>query len=74
MIRQGYLLGLAEGVEDKGHLDGEERSAFAGQQLAKPGIVRHVETQLGPGCARTDGREIELGQLRTTVGSYFIDH
>ena len=59
---------MAEGFEDEGYLDGKERSALAGQQLAQTGIVIHVETQLCPGCAGADGREIELGKLRTAVG------
>ena len=64
----------AEGVEDEGDLDGEEGAALAGEQVGETGIVDHVETQFGPSCAGTDGREVELGQLRTAVGSDIIDH
>ena len=59
---------MAEDVEDERDLGGEEGAALAGEELAQAGIVLHVEAQLCPGCAGTDGREIELGQLRTTVG------
>ena len=63
-----WFSGAAEGVEDKGHLNGEKGAALAGQQIVQLGIVMHVEAQLGPRCAGTDGREIELGQLRTDLG------
>ena len=63
-----YFSGAAETVEDEGDLDGEEGAALAGEQAGETGIVDHVEAQLSPGCAGTDGREIELGQLRTAVG------
>ena len=59
---------MAEDVEDERDLSGKEGAAFAGKELTQAGIVVHVEAQLCPCCARTDGREIELGQLRTTVG------
>ena len=37
------------------------------EDLGQGGIVLHIEVQLRPGCARTDGGEIELGKLRATV-------
>ena len=62
----------AEGVEDEGYLDGEEGAAGVGEKRVELGIVGHVEAQLSPGCAGTDGREVELGQLRTAVGFDFV--
>ena len=68
------MSGTAEAVEDEGDLGREEGAPLAEEQLAQPGVVGHVEAQLGPGCARTDGREIELGKLRTAVGYYPGDY
>ena len=59
----------AEGVEDKGDLDGEEGTTLVGEQVGETGIVDQIEAQLSPGCAGTDGRKVELGKLCTTVGS-----
>ena len=70
----GRFLRSAETVEDEGDIDGEEGAAAAVEQMAQAGIVEQIEAQFRPGCAGTDGREVELGKFSTAVSSYFIDH